>query len=173
MTWLAAGLEGLDDEHAAAAAEARVRERAVPDRERVFSYSQGSKRSRRGPDLQTLTFSNIPPRDGFRPVTRPSAQQSRSSQLADRCLELSSEGHRRLFPERQPRCRNWCPERHPDPRTLHEVRDPHVIRTLIEGRNKWNAGVKRDHGGTALKRNILISGRSTGFRHSSAGRGRS
>src|SRR6266478_5196753 len=80
-------------------------------------------------------------------------------QFADRCLELSSEGHRRLFPERQPRCKNGCPERHLDSRTLHEVRDPHVIRTLIEGRNKWNAGVKRDHGGTALKRNTLIAPR--------------
>ena len=40
MTWLAAGLEGLDDEHAAAAAGARVRERLCLIANACFHRSQ-------------------------------------------------------------------------------------------------------------------------------------
>src|SRR5207245_10884139 len=63
------------------------------------------------------------------------------SQLADRCLELSSEGHRRLFADRQPRYKNGCPERHPDPQTLHEVRDPHVITPASKRDTPGHAGL--------------------------------
>src|SRR5712664_306558 len=77
VTWLAAGLEGLDDEHAAAAARARVRERLCLIANACFHTAKARSGHGVGRILADWTFWNIPPRDGFRPVTRPSAPQSR------------------------------------------------------------------------------------------------
>jgi len=70
VTWLAAGLEGLDDEHGAAAAGARVRERLCLIANAYF-HTAKSEAVTAWAGFADWTFWNIPPCDGFRPVTRP------------------------------------------------------------------------------------------------------